>query len=490
MDFHLGLLVKEIPSYIKDTTHFLLKLRALTNLPPETMLATLDVTSLYTNIPHSEGIEACRTALNSRRIRQPPTDDLIHLIKLILTRNSFVFGEEHYLQLRGTAMGTVMAPSYANIFMGKLETTLLERAPLKPSVWWRYIDDVFVIWPHGEECFEQFVDLINSMHPTIKFTAEWSKTSISFLDVRVTLHDGGRITTDLYTKPTDMHQYLHRQSCHPRHTKVTIPYSQALRLRRICSEPEEYLERTRELKCHLINRGYGENEVQQQINKATRVHRDEALMPSETTNIGRIPLVVTYHPNLPPLHKILRKHLPILHLSDRMKKAVSNPPLVANRRPRNLNDLVVRASLKPPQQYRGNYQCGRPRCKTCKHIKTGNNFTSTARDETFFARVTATCKSANIVYLIECLKCKKQYVGETENALHLRMNGHRSDYYRKLADKPVAAHFNEPCHSFEHLSVMVIEQMGSADTTRRKLRESYWIHTLGSLTPHGLNLDS
>ena len=87
--------------------------------------------------------------------------------------------------------------------------------------------------------------------------------------------------------------------------------------------------------------------------------------------------------------------------------------------------------------------------------------------------MTATCKSANIVYLIECLKCKKQYVGETENALHLRMNGRRSDYYRKLADKPVAAHFNEPCHSFEILLVMVMKQMGSADTTQRDLRESY-----------------
>ena len=169
------------------------------------MLATLDVTSIYTNIPHSEGIEAYRTALNSCRTRQPPTDDLIHLIELILTRNSFIFGEDHYLQLRGTAMGTVMAPSYANLFMGSLETTLLERALLKPSVWWRYIDDVFVIWPHGEECFKQFLELINNMHPTIKFMAEWSKTSISFLDIRVTLHDGEHITIDLHTKPTDMH---------------------------------------------------------------------------------------------------------------------------------------------------------------------------------------------------------------------------------------------------------------------------------------------
>ena len=51
------------------------------------------------------------------------------------------------------------------------------------------------------------------------------------------------------------------------------------------------------------------------------------------------------------------------------------------------------------------------------------------------------CKTSNIIYLIEGQKCKKQYVGEMENALHLRLNGHRSDYYGQLADKPVAVHF-------------------------------------------------
>ena len=75
------------------------------------------------------------------------------------------------------------------------------------------------------------------------------------------------------------------------------------------------------------------------------------------------------------------------------------------------------------------------------------------------ARVTANCKTKNIVYLIECRKCKKQYVGEMKNPLHLRMNGHRSNYYRKLPDKPVAEHFNTIGHTFEDLTVMVIEQI-------------------------------
>ena len=74
------------------------------------------------------------------------------------------------------------------------------------------------------------------MHPTIKFTADWSKISINFLDVTVSI--AGVIETDLYVKPTDSHQYLLSSSCHPFYCKKGIPYSQALRLNRICSKNE------------------------------------------------------------------------------------------------------------------------------------------------------------------------------------------------------------------------------------------------------------
>ena len=145
--------------------------------------------------------------------------------------------------------------------------------------------------------------------------------------------------------------------------------------------------------------------------------------------------------------------------------------------------------MKPPQQlYEGTSPCGKPCCKSCMHIRTGNAFESAMTGEKFRAHVTTNCKTKNIVYLIECRKCKKQYIGETENPLQLRMNGHRSDYYRKLPDKPVAEHFNTTGHSFEDLTVRIIEQI-VAGSARRKQRESFWIHTLQSLAPDGLNLD-
>ena len=146
VDYHLRPLVEKIPSYIKDTTHFLNKLKTIPSLPTNVLLVTLDVKSLYTNIPHEEGITACHTALRTRNIEHPPTEDLVSLISYILKRNNFVFGDKHYLQIHGTAMGTRMAPSYANLFMADLEQTFLQR-PIthNPLIWWRYIDDVFAI---------------------------------------------------------------------------------------------------------------------------------------------------------------------------------------------------------------------------------------------------------------------------------------------------------------------------------------------------------
>ena len=166
------------------------------------------------------------------------------LIKMILTMNNFQFENSHYLQLHGTALSTKMTPAYANLFMDDLEQKILSQSPLKPLVWWRYIDDVFMIWPHGEEKLSEFVNL-NSSHETIKFTHDVSPSKINFLDVTVLLHNNS-IATDLHVKSTDTHKYLLSSSCHPNHIKRSIPYCLALKLRRICSTDDSF-KRTDEL---------------------------------------------------------------------------------------------------------------------------------------------------------------------------------------------------------------------------------------------------
>ena len=113
---------KKLPSYLKDSTEFL-KLIETTKLPHNCLLASIDVSSLYTNIPQEDGIQNVlyyfqNNPENYVRPEQPIPEVLT---KLVLKNNVFEFNNNYYLQIQGTAMGTKMAPAYANLFMGKLE---------------------------------------------------------------------------------------------------------------------------------------------------------------------------------------------------------------------------------------------------------------------------------------------------------------------------------------------------------------------------------
>ena len=124
--------------------------------------------------------------------------------------------------------------------MEELEKSIINESEYKSYLWRRYIDDIFFLWEHGENKLKSFIDKINKVHPTIKYTAEWSKTSINCLDVTVSLVEGV-IETELYAKPTDSHQYLQSSSCHLFQCKKGIAYSQVLRLNRIFSETDSLI---------------------------------------------------------------------------------------------------------------------------------------------------------------------------------------------------------------------------------------------------------
>ena len=82
-------------------------------------------------------------------------------------------------------MGTKMVVSFANIFIAEDETDIINQNPNKPLIWKRYIDDIFSLWNTNKEAINNFTELANSFHPTIKFTAEISDTEITFLDTCV-----------------------------------------------------------------------------------------------------------------------------------------------------------------------------------------------------------------------------------------------------------------------------------------------------------------
>ena len=161
---------------------------------------------------------AIRKALDTRKDKTVSTDSLIKLAECVLKNDIFEHDKSVFKQLRGTAIGTKMGPPYAIIFMDSLEEDMLGNTILKPVVCWRYTGDIFMMLEHGEEELKKVLENLNCFHPTIKFTAECSRTNVNSLDLTV-MKKGNQLVTDLYVKPADTHQYLHASSCHVSHCK-------------------------------------------------------------------------------------------------------------------------------------------------------------------------------------------------------------------------------------------------------------------------------
>ena len=131
-------------NHLKDTTDFINFIER-TSVNKQTFLVSMDVTSLYTNIPKEEGIKTVCEAYDTFHNNSPPIPIhyLREMLSLILKENSFQFNGKNYLQVHGTTMGTKMAVA---IFMAKIETQILSKTVKKPTVWKRYIDDIFSLW--------------------------------------------------------------------------------------------------------------------------------------------------------------------------------------------------------------------------------------------------------------------------------------------------------------------------------------------------------
>jgi hypothetical protein len=124
----------------------------------------------------------------------------------------------------------------------------------KPLSWLLFIDDIEMKWVDGRESLNDFIDMENSFHNSIKFTVDISIFKNTILDTTATLTNK-EIEFNLHTKPTDSHLYLMPSSCHPPHTFKRVPKGLAIRIRRICFSPTSFQEQGNILKKHLTNRG-------------------------------------------------------------------------------------------------------------------------------------------------------------------------------------------------------------------------------------------
>ena len=136
------------------------------------------------------------------------------------------------------------------------------------------------------------------------------------------------LQTTLFGKSSERQNILNVKSeHHPRSLNKSIPYSQALRIRRICSTFQEFHSRSRKPIEQFVNKGYKKDVVKEQIQKVDQLDRKQLLHQQKRQDKKCIPLPVTYSRTLPNLKDILTKHWHILQVNQSRKKTFSKLPI-------------------------------------------------------------------------------------------------------------------------------------------------------------------
>ena len=216
---------------------------------------TFDVVNLFTNIPDTFGLQALDYWLekhpessHARLIKE----FVLECAKFILQNNNMKFNDEFYNQIKGTAMGTIFAPTYATLSMGCFEIKLYSVFIFKYGEllaeyindnWNRFLDDFSTVLRSSQISPEELLLTLNSINPSIQFTTEYSKDQIPFLDILIKTNEND-IWMHLYHKPTDTQRCLPFTSSQSNHCKRNIPFCLA---RRICTIAENNAEKLKNL---------------------------------------------------------------------------------------------------------------------------------------------------------------------------------------------------------------------------------------------------
>ena len=334
---------------------------------------------------------------------------------------------------------------------------------------------------------------------------EFSMENIVFLDTNVKKSgDKKKLLVELYTKPTDTHNYLHFNSFHPSHTKRAGPYGQFLRVRRNCSLLSDYDKHSQMLKEKYLQRGYPLGLVENSRMKARRLDRSSLINPNRNTTQkdkkadNVVPLILTYHPTNKQVQKIISDNWGLLKFSQLCKDALPEQPLFATRKNSNLKDALIRSRMDPygspaisgSIDYSG-HECKFKNCLVCTNLKKMKSFMSEKTRQSFKCPYGVKCTTPNVIYLLTCNVCKKQYVGETKRPFMVRLKEHLADI-RLKRQKPIALHMNSHYLSTKTVIPQIIEVIRrdpelDETTELRKKREISWIYKLNTLIPHGLN---
>jgi len=269
LDKFLQPLMTRFHSYLKNTFD-IIEILESQSFPQETVILTGDVNSLYPSIDIKDGLNAIAAALKLfTSLSTEAIDFVSDLLEWVLINNFISFGDTYWLQIKGTAMGTPVAVTFANIYLSMLEFELSTSvraqvdSPLVLSsilMYKRYIDDIIALFISLEQA-QLYAKQFNLLRPdNIKVDFIISTSNGVILDISLfkgsRFQESGHFDITLFQKSCNKYLYIPPFSFHPAPIFRGFINSELQRIRLHCTSDTDFLTNQNNFHTHLVYRGY------------------------------------------------------------------------------------------------------------------------------------------------------------------------------------------------------------------------------------------
>ena len=366
LDDQLQQVLHLCPSYLKDGYQLIRELSDMAPLPTNAKLVTADASSMYTNIDTDFGIAVIDKWLDRHKQELPygfPTKKIVKGLRIVMKNTVFVFDDTYWLQLKGTAMGTSVAVTYATIFFSYWEEIgIIPHFGNFLVYYRRFIDDMLSIIIYDPEQVENLGTKMNSFGPTPEMRLSWEMerpaTSVNFLDLTISINTDGKIEFKTYQKPRNLYLYLPPSSAHPPSVFKGTVFGQLRHFWKQNSNPGDFQRVTREFYQHLLRRGHQPEPTKALFMEAAHnientIDNDDNTAATRQTKPRPFILHQKYHPSQitrQALQALYKETLGTLQNSnDATSKHIGSTELIiAYNRAENLRDMLTSSGLNQP----------------------------------------------------------------------------------------------------------------------------------------------
>lgn len=403
----------EVTDYnIQDTFTLVNKINGFT-LPTNYILISLDVISLFTNIPLQLLLDIIEQKWDLVKSHTTLSlHSMLELIKFTFNNCYFAFDKKFYLQTFGTPMGSPISPVLALIVMDFLLDSVIPQLPFQLPFLFKYVDDIVCAIPHDQA--DTILHYFNSFNPHLQFTIEIEQQrGIPFLDAKLIRTENNTIITDWYQKPTASGRYLNYFSNHPKNHKFNTVIAMKNRVTHISDERFLH-ENLRKLFGIFANNGYPKSILNKLIYNSNFFDG-----PTERNN------TVLKYKKLPFIENLTNKIVTFFKPFNELSIAKYNTMTI-----RNLFTVVKETT---PLNYKN-----------------------------------------HTVYKVPCLGCQSCYIGQTSQWLKHRLSQHRSDCRLGKRSCALANHTAEKDHNFDFDNVKILDS--DTNYKKRLFLEMFHIH--------------